>query len=277
MPTIVVATPQNPTNGVYTSKLEIQYSFSKNTNNRTWSLSASLVFIVPSGWYYGPWNNTGAYSGKLVGRGIPSLGAGAHTLATYSTSGSYNTNGDAPSVSLDWAFNVNSPWGGYVNPHGVQSVRGDSISPATPGVPSSVTISSNNLGTADSSYYGLGETITINWSAASGTKTRYDLARKIGSGSWSIIATPGSSATSATDTITDTTVMPGQTVQYRVRAANGDYPSSYTNSNTLPVVGGAKVKVNGTWKLGAVWLKVGGVWKRAKRTFAKDTTWKLSK
>lgn len=277
MPTIVVATPQNPTNGVYTSKLEIDYSFSKNPSTRRWVFSAQLKFTVPSGWYYGPWNNTGAFSGNLVAGGISQLGAGTHVLATYSANGNYNDNGDAPVINIAWAFNVNSPWGGYINPHGTQTLRGESIAPVTPSAPASVTVSSNNAGVADSGYYGIGETVTISWTAASGTKTRYDLARKIGSGSWSIIATPGSSATSATDTITDTTVMPGQTVQYRVRAANGDYPSSYTNSNTLTVVGGAKVKVNGTWKLGAVWLKVGGVWKRAKRTFAKDTTWKLSK
>lgn len=277
MPTITVATPQNPTNGVYTSKVELEYSFSKNTSNRTWSLSASLKFTVPSGWYYGPWANTGAFSGNLVIGGIAQLSAGTHTLATFSTNGNYNENGDAPSVNLSWAFNVNSPWGGFVNPHGTQLVRGDSIAPVTPSAPASVSISSNNAGTTDSIYYGLGETITISWSAASGTKTRYDVQRKIGSGSWTTIASPSSSTTSKTDTLTDTTIMPGTTVQYRVRAANGDYPSSYTTSNSLTVVGGVKVKHGGVWSLGAVWRKSGGAWHRAKRVLVKDTTWKLSK
>ena len=276
MPTITVATPQSPTNGVYTSKLEIEYSFSKDTSARTWSMSASLKFTVPSGWVYGAWNNTGAYSGDLVAGGIPQLSAGTHTLATCSRSGSYNTNGDAPSVNLAWAFNVNSPWGGYVNPHGTQTVRGESIAPATPGAPSGVTVSSNNQGTTDSSYCGLGETITIAWSAASGTKTRYDVQRKIGSGSWETIATPSSSTTSMTETLTDTSIMPGVTVQYRVRAANGDYPSAYTTGNSLTVVGGVKIKHDGTWSLGAVWRKSGGIWHRAKRALIKDTTWKLS-
>lgn len=277
MPTITVATPQNPTNGVYTSKLEIEYSFSKNASARTWSLSASLKFTVPSGWIYGAWNNTGAFSGDLVGAGIPQLNAGTHTLATFSTSGNYNTNGDAPGVNLAWAFNVNSPWGGYVNPHGTQFVRGDSISPATPDAPTTVSISSSDNGTTDSSYYGLGETITISWSAASGTKTRYDVQRKIGSGSWTDVSSPSSSTTSITETLTNTSIMPGQTIQYRVRAANGDYPSSYTTSNSLTVVGGVKVKHDGTWSLGAVWRKSDGVWHRAKRVLVKDTTWKLSK
>lgn len=277
MPTITVATPQNPTNGVYTAKVELEYSFSKNTSNRTWSLSASLKFTVPSGWYYGPWANTWAFSGDLVIGGIAQLNAGTHTLATFSTSGNYNENGDAPSVNLSWAFNVNSPWGGFVNPHGTQLVRGESIAPVTPSAPASVSISSNNAGTTDSTYYGLGETITISWSAASGTKTRYDVQRKIGNGSWTTIASPSSSTTSKTDTLTDTAIMPGTTVQYRVRAANGDYPSSYTTSNSLTVVGGVKVKHGGVWSLGAVWRKSGGSWHRAKRVLVKDTTWKLSK
>lgn len=277
MPTITVATPQNPTNGVYTAKLELEYSFSKNTSDRTWSLSASLKFTVPSGRYYGPWTNTGAFSGDLVIGGISQLGGGTHTLASITRSGDYNENGDAPSVNLSWAFNVNSPWGGFVNPHGTQLVRGESIAPVTPSAPASVTISSNNSGVADSSYYGIGETVTISWTAASGTKTRYDVQRKIGSGNWSTIASTSSSTTSTTNVVSDTTVMPGTTIQYRVRAANGDYPSSYTTSNALTVTGGVKVKRNGSWTLGAVWRKISGTWVRAKRVLIKETTWKLSK
>lgn len=56
------------------------------------------------------------------------LSGGDHQLATYSTSGNYNDYGTAPSLTLTWAFNVNSSWGGYVYPHGsLGTVTGDAI------------------------------------------------------------------------------------------------------------------------------------------------------
>lgn len=109
--------------------LEVYYSFSANVSARTWSLYSELRLVVPSGATYGSWNATGAHSGNLVGNGIGSLGAGTYTLDSYSTSGHYNSNGDAPSVNISWAFNVRSSWAGYWDNYGSITATGSSIGP----------------------------------------------------------------------------------------------------------------------------------------------------
>lgn len=116
-------------NGNYGSYLYIDYSFSANASARTWSMSASLNLVVPNGYTFGPWDSFYVHSANLEGNGIPSLGGGTHTLDTYSTSGSYNPNGDAPTVNLTWAFNVRSTWGGYYEEYGSITATGSSIGP----------------------------------------------------------------------------------------------------------------------------------------------------
>ena len=116
-------------NGNYGSYLYIDYSFSVNTSARTWSLSASLKLVVPSGYTFGPWNSFYAHSANLEGNGIPSLGNGTHTLDTWGTSGNYNANGDAPRVNISWAFNVRSSWGGYWEEYGSITATGSPIGP----------------------------------------------------------------------------------------------------------------------------------------------------
>lgn len=91
--------------------------------------------VVPSNYTFGSWQATYANSANLTANGIGSLGAGHHTLATYNYpeggDGTYGTNGAAPSYKVSWAFNVNSSWGGYVNPHGDATFTGVSINPAS--------------------------------------------------------------------------------------------------------------------------------------------------
>lgn len=117
-------------NGNYGSYLYIEYSFSANTSSRTWSLSTSLKLYIPSGVSFGEWHNTSVHSADLVGGYLPyTTGATNVLLDTYSTSGNYNSNGDAPSVNVSWAWNVNSSWGGYVNPSGSKTLTGSSIGP----------------------------------------------------------------------------------------------------------------------------------------------------
>lgn len=125
--------------------LEVYYSFSANVSARTWSLYSELRLVVPSGATYGAWIATGAHDGNLVGNGISSLGAGTHTLDSYSTSGHYNSNGDAPSVNISWAFNVRSSWAGYWDNYGSITATGSPIGPdGTP--PTGLTTTLGNVG-----------------------------------------------------------------------------------------------------------------------------------
>lgn len=166
-------------NGNYGSYLYIEYGFSANTSARTWSMSSSLRLVVPSGYTFGPWNNTGAHGGNLVGAGIGTVGAGTYTLATYSTSGNYNSNGDAPSLNLSWAFNVNSPWGGYVNPYGSITATGSSIGPdGTP--PTGLTATMSEVGPDFAMI-----NVSINsYGTPSGSANRYIEAAILGSSSY---------------------------------------------------------------------------------------------
>lgn len=111
--------------------LYIDYYFTKDTNARTWKLYAALKLHIPSGYYVDAWINTGAHTATLQKNGGDGYSGGEHTLVASKqvASGSYNDNGDAPTASVSWAWNVNSSYCGYVNPHGTASVTGSSIDP----------------------------------------------------------------------------------------------------------------------------------------------------
>lgn len=131
-------------------------------------------------------------------------------------------------------------------------------------------------GRTDKNYVSIGESIGISWSGATGTITDYDVQRQIGSGSWKdFVSVTG---TGAVDTLTSADVAAGNTVQYRVRANNGNLSSAWETSNKLTVMGSMLIKVNGTWKRANVWIKVNGTWQRAKSVWIKASgTWKSSK
>ena len=118
-------------NGNYGSYLYIDYYFTKDTSARTWKLYAALKLHVPSGYTFDSWINTGAHSATLQKNGGDGYSGGEHTLVSSRevASGSYNDNGDAPTTSVSWAWNVNSSWGGFVNPSGSISMTGESIDP----------------------------------------------------------------------------------------------------------------------------------------------------
>lgn len=139
----------------------------------------------------------------------------------------------------------------------------------TPNAPKSCSITA---GFGD--YVGLGDTVTIKWSGASGVITGYQIRYKRGNSGWKDYKTVTSSATSgsATDSFTSTDIAvngAGNAVQYAVRAMNGSLASAWCYSNTLYIQGGMGIKVSGAWKQGSVWIKVNGQWKRAKRVWIK--------
>lgn len=157
--------------------------------------------------------------------------------------------------------------------NGSQTAALDKIN-RTPGNVASFTITAG-----DGDYVALGETITLKWSAASGTVTRYELQYSRGNSGWKEWKSVG--GTSTTDSFTSTDINTngaGKAVKYRVRAVNGSYPSAWKESNTLYISGGVDIKVNGSWKVGSVWIKVNGSWKRAKRVYTKASgKWMQSK
>lgn len=140
----------------------------------------------------------------------------------------------------------------------------------TPSAPTSCTASAGN-----GSMVAIGETITVNWSGASGVITGYELQYQFDGGSWS--SGTSTTKTSLTDSLKDTRKS-GQVLKYRVRAMNGSLASSWKESNALTVSGAMDIKVSNAWKTGTVWIKVNGEWKRAKRVWIKvNGTWKQSK
>lgn len=166
-------------NGNYGSYLYIDYSFSKNTSARTWSLSASLNLVVPSGYTFGPWDNYYVHSANLEGNGIPSWTGGTHTLDTWSTSGNYNANGDAPSVSISWAFNVRSTWGGYYEEYGSITATGESIGPdGTP--PTGLTATLRGVGPD----FAMIDVSIDSYGSPSGSANRYIEAAVLGSSTY---------------------------------------------------------------------------------------------
>lgn len=159
--------------------LEVYYSFSANVSARTWSLYSELRLVIPSGATYGAWGATGAHGGNLVGNGIGSLGAGTHTLDSYSTSGHYNSNGDAPSVSISWAFNVRSSWAGYWDNYGSITATGSSIGPdGTP--PTGLTAVMNEVGPD----FAMINVSISSYGNPSGSANRYIEAAVLGSSSY---------------------------------------------------------------------------------------------
>ena len=128
-------------------------------------------------------------------------------------------------------------------------------------------------------FVGLGDTVTIKWSGASGVITGYQIRYKRGNSGWKDYKSVSSSATSGntTDSFTATDIDvngAGNAVQYAVRAMNGSLASGWCYSNTLYMQGGMKIKVSGAWQNGSVWIKVNGAWKRAKRVWTKvNGTW----
>jgi hypothetical protein len=143
-----------------------------------------------------------------------------------------------------------------------------------PHAPTSFTITAGH-----GDHVGLGDTITLKWSGASGHITGYELQYSYGNTGW--LAWKTVTGTSATVTPGSTDINKtgaGKKIKYRVRALNGSLASAWKESNALTMSGEMDLKVNGSWKTGTVWIKVNGSWKRAKRVYIKvNGSWKETK
>ena len=147
----------------------------------------------------------------------------------------------------------------------------------TPSAPTSFSISAGY-----GNYVGLGDTVTLSWSGASGVITGYQIQYSRGNSGWKDYKSVTSSATSGstTDSFTSTDIDvngAGKAVKYRIRAMNGSLASAWKESNTLTMMGGMDLKVSGSWTQGSVWIKVNNEWKRAKRVWIKrNNEWTYS-
>lgn len=192
----------------------------------------------------------------------------------WSTSGSVTVNHNADGTATFSASISAAIYTYAVNCTGSGSWTLDTIA-TTPSAPTACSITAGN-----GNYVGLGDTVTISWSGASGTITGYDIQYSRGNSGWKDYKSVGK-VTSTTDSFTSTDINvngAGKAVQYRVRAKNGSYTSGWKTSNTLYVSGAMDIKVSNAWKTGSTWIKVGGEWKRAKRVWIKiNGTWQQTK
>lgn len=243
-------------------------SVANNTSTIKWTLSAVGGNVK---WYKtGP--VTCVINGQTVYSSSSRVSMYTGTISSGTLTIAHDTNGSKSfSVSISAAIYTSA-----VNCTGSGSFTLDKI-PRTPSAPTSVTITAGN-----GNQVGLGETVTIKWSGASGVITGYDIQYSRGDSGWKDYKSVSSTATSGstTDSFTSTAIGTngaGNAVQYRIRAKNGSLTSAWKTSNTLYISGGVDIKASGAWKTGSVWININGTWKRARRVYVKvNGAWEQS-
>lgn len=248
-------------------------SVANNTSTIKWNVKS---FGKESNYYYMAGNFNVVIDGATVyssGDRIKLYGNGATTVASGTKTITHNNDGSR-------SFAVSLQAGIYyvaVNCTGSATFTLDKIA-RNPNAPTSFSITAGQ-----GSMVGLGDTVTLKWSGASGVITGYEIQFSRGNSGWKAYKTVASSATSGstTDSFTSTDINvngAGKAVQYRIRALNGSLASAWVTSNTLTVSGAMDLKVSGAWKTGSVWVNANGTWKRAKRVWINvNGTWKQSK
>lgn len=216
--------------------------------------------------------SSGTYSGNIP---YPTyINAGAWYLLKERTVTVTHNNDGSKSCAISATLSSNDFSPSYCSASGNATL--DQIA-RTPSAPTNFDI---NAGFGN--YVGLGDTVTLRWSGASGVITGYEIQYSRGNSGWkdykSVSSTSGSGSTTDSFTATDIDVNgAGKAVKYRIRAMNGSLASAWKESNTLTMMGGMDLKVSNAWKTGSVWIKVNGVWKRAKRIWINvNGTWKYS-
>lgn len=249
-------------------KWTAKQSVANNTSTVSWTLSA---IGGNSSWY-----KTGPVTCKINGTTVYSSSSRVNMYTGVIDSGTItiNHNSDGTksfSASISAAIYTTS-----TNCTGSATFTLDAI-PRTPTAPTACSITAGN-----GNFVGLGETVTIKWSGATGAITGYDIQYSRGDSGWKDYKSISSTATSGstTDSFTSTAIGTngaGNAVQYRIRAKNGSLTSGWKTSNTLTISGAMDLKVGGSWETGTVWVKVGGAWKRARRVWIKvNGAWKQS-
>jgi len=235
-------------------------SYGRKSNE--WWMSGNFKVVIDGSTVYSSSTRI-----KMYGNGATTIASGSKTL-THNNDGSKS-------------FKVSIEAGIYtvaVNCSGSKTFTLDKIA-RNPNAPTAVSITAGH-----GNYVGLGDTVTIKWSGASGVITGYQIQYSRGNSGWkewsagNVTSTATSGSKTDSFTATDININgAGNAVKYRVRAMNGTLASAWKESNTLYISGVMKAKVSGAWKKGSTWVKVSGSWKRAKRVWVKVSgTWKES-
>lgn len=244
-------------------------SVANNRSTVSWTLSAAGG---NSSWY-----STGPVTCVINGTTVYSSSSRVNMYKGTISSGTININHNNDgtksfSASVRAAVYYNS-----VNCTGSATFTLNKIA-RTPSAPTSLSITAGN-----GNQVGIGETITVTWSGASGVITGYDLQYSRGDSGWvtskTITSSSGSGSTTVSFSSTDIgTNGAGNACQYRIRAKNGSLASGWKYSNTLYISGVMDIKISGAWKTGSTWIKINGTWKRAVRVWVKvNGSWKQTK
>ena len=259
---------------VSTSKYEgryMQFSWTA-TQNTTKNTSTIKWTLKPVGGSSG-WYSTGPIKITVDSEVIYNYTGRTDMYTSWSTSGSFTLT-HANDGTKSFTVKVEAAIYTYaVNCTGTKTFTLDKIA-RNPTAPTSFTITAGY-----GNYVGLGDTITLKWSGATGVITGYELQYSYGSTGWTAWKTVTGTSTTVSFTSTDINKTgAGKAIKYRVRALNGSLTSDWKASNTLTMLGGMDLKVSNAWKTGTVWIKVNGTWKRAKRVYIKVSgSWKYSK
>lgn len=252
--------------------LQLKWTATQSVANNTSTISWTLSAVGGNSSWYKTGPVTCVINGTTVYSSTSRVNMYTGTIKSGTLTINHNSNGTKSfAASISAAVYSTS-----VNCTGSTTFTLDQI-PRTPSAPTSCTITAGN-----GNFVGLGETVTIKWSGASGTITGYDIQYQRGNSGWKDYKSISSTATSGstTDSFTATAIATngaGNAVQYRVRAKNGTLTSAWKASNTLTISGAMDLKVSGSWKTGSVWIKINGTWKRARRVWTKvNGTWKQS-
>ena len=116
--------------GNFDSYLYIDYYF--NVSGRNWTCYAALMLQMGPTYNFDAWVNVCGNSATLQKNGSSRYLAG-NTITLVDSmqvgSGTYDAQGNAPSLDVTWAWNVNSSWANYQCPHGTAKLTGQSIGP----------------------------------------------------------------------------------------------------------------------------------------------------
>lgn len=118
--------------GNYGSYLRINYSFAFDQNTRIWTCYAALEIVLPPWYEFGPWGNTGTHTAILQADGLPDCDNKSNPYEVAFTlvpsrqvaTGTLGEDETTITANVTWAFNVNSPWGGFVDPQGTAILTG---------------------------------------------------------------------------------------------------------------------------------------------------------
>jgi FtsP/CotA-like multicopper oxidase with cupredoxin domain len=93
-----------------------------------------------------------------------------------------------------------------------------------------------------------GPKVSLSWKDNATNETGFTLERSTNGGAYTVIANPGPEKNKGTGLYSDTTVTPGNSYSYRVKAMNGTISSAYTNVVTIsvPAIPTAPTGLNGT-------------------------------